>query len=97
MVEHTYDPNLQPEKLEDDDNPLDKDQDLQDIYNGYRGEILGNHDVTRRIHLYNFPTNNLSRGMSEFSNHLNDIHSNEHIAFRVNVSFVLLQTPGFLI
>lgn len=55
-----------------------------------RSDILANHNTTRQIHLHNIPTNNLNKGMREFSEDLEEIFNNENQAFRINISFGMI-------
>ena len=44
--------------------------------------------------MYNFPTNNLSRGYREIRHHVTEIYREQHFAFRINLAFgMILHNP----
>lgn len=78
------------DNLEGFEVELDDDDDLRDVYKVNRPHILSSHRDSADGMVYNFPTNNLQDGVSEFTNHLNTIYDNENEAFKVNVSIGII-------
>ena len=72
----------------------DQNEGIKNTYITNRKHILAPDKHGETKHVYNFPTNNLSRGYREIRHHVTEIYREQHFAFRINLAFgMILHNP----
>ena len=68
----------------------DNNEHIRDVYITNRNHILAEDKYGELRNIYNFQTNNLSRGYKEIRGHVTQIYNEQNVTFRINLAFGMI-------